>query len=72
MERNAHRLTLHSPAEKSLPQPQRADIDFGHFYLLFCQYLLITCSNHNHLRLFIHQATASTSATSKKQKVPKP
>ena len=72
MERNAHRLTLHSPAEKSLPQHQRAYIDFGHFYLPFYPLLLITCSDYNHLRRFIHQATASTSATSKKQKVPKP
>lgn len=29
MERNAHRLTLHSPAEESLPQPclQFIDVD---------------------------------------------
>ena len=69
MERNAHRLTLHSPAEKSLPHCRLTNIDFGQFQDAFFNN---NAFNHNHLRRLNHHATPSTSATSRKQNVPKP
>lgn len=35
MERNAHRLTLHSPAERSLPESPHVNIDVDQLYLAF-------------------------------------
>ena len=35
MERNAHRLTLHSPARESLPQPRQGFIDIDQLFFPF-------------------------------------
>jgi hypothetical protein len=39
MERNAHRLTLHSPARKSLPQPSAPFIDIDQLYCPFLRFI---------------------------------
>ncbi|WP_380178120.1 hypothetical protein [Kalamiella sp. sgz302252] len=49
MERNAHRLTLHSPARESLPQPLRPFIDVDQ---LFARFLRFIPQSHDKLQPF--------------------
>lgn len=69
MERNAHRLTLHSPAKLSLPVPRQRFIDIDQLYLPFSLFFM---TFHSHLRRFNHQATPNTSSTNIRQKRLKP
>jgi len=39
MERNAHRLTLHSPAKESLPQPSTIFIDIDQLCAPFSRFI---------------------------------
>ncbi len=73
MERNAHRLTLHSPAGVILLRLRTTFIDVDQLYFPFLrQFLDSMCFYHNHLRFFNHQATPSTSTTSSRQNAPNP
>ncbi|QCR36042.1 hypothetical protein C1N62_08055 [Nissabacter sp. SGAir0207] len=64
MERNAHRLALHSPAREIVPDSAGRHFDFAQYWGRL--------SGYSHLLRFSHHATPTTSSTSNRQKVAKP